>query len=77
MIEEFDKIVLTTDLPNHNLKQGDVGTVISVYQNGRTDYDVEFMTLEGETVAVISLAAGQVRPIGRQEIAHARRIEAA
>ena len=30
------------------------------------------MTLDGETVAVVSLAADRVRPIGRREIALAR-----
>jgi hypothetical protein len=35
-------------------------------------YEVEFMTLDGETVAVVSLAPDQVRPVGRREIAHAR-----
>jgi hypothetical protein len=34
------------------------------------------MTLDGETVAVVSLAADKVRPIGRREIAHARSLQA-
>jgi hypothetical protein len=32
------------------------------------------MTLDGETVAVVSLLPSQVRPIGRREIAHARAV---
>jgi hypothetical protein len=39
-------------------------------------YEVEFMTLDGETIAVTSLSADEVRPIARREIAHARGIEA-
>jgi hypothetical protein len=35
-------------------------------------YEVEFMTLDGETVAVLSLSPDQVRPVARREIAHAR-----
>lgn len=76
MITELDRIVLTTDLPEHNLKEGDIGTVVLVHQNGQ-GYEVEFMTLDGETVAIVSLFAAHVRPIGRREIAHARIIEAA
>jgi uncharacterized protein DUF4926 len=40
-------------------------------QNG---YEVEFMTLDGETVAVTSLEAAQVRPIANREVAHVRSI---
>jgi hypothetical protein len=75
MIKEFDKIVLTTDLLPFNLKKGDVGTVIAISQNGRMGYEVEFMTLYGDTVAIVSLETEQVRPIGQREIAHARMID--
>ena len=42
-----------------------------VHGNG-DGYEVEFVSLDGETLAVVSLYADQVRPIGRGEIAHAR-----
>jgi hypothetical protein len=71
MIQELDRIVLANDLPEYGLKEGDIGTVILVHQHGK-GYEVEFVTLDGETVAVISLFATQVRPIGRGEIAQAR-----
>ncbi len=74
MIKELDSVVLTTDLPEHGLKQGDVGTVVLIHQDGK-GYEVEFVTLDGETVAVVSLLPVQVRPIGRREIAHARAVE--
>lgn len=74
MIRELDTVVLTTDLPAHGLKRGDVGTIALLHQAG--GYEVEFMTLDGETIAVLSLAVDQVRPIGRREIAHARPLPA-
>jgi hypothetical protein len=64
--------VLTVDLPEHGLKAGDVGTVVLVHR--RQGYEVEFMTLHGETVAVTSLQASQVRPISTREVAHVRSI---
>jgi Domain of unknown function (DUF4926) len=70
MMNELDMAILTTDLPEHSLKAGDLGTVVLVHRNG--GYEVEFMTLDGETVAVVSLSADQVRPVGCREIAHAR-----
>jgi len=46
------------------------GTVLLVH-NG-CGYEVEFVTLDGETVAVVSLSSDNVRPVGKGEIAHAR-----
>jgi hypothetical protein len=45
-----------------------------VLVHGRKGYEVEFMTLDGETVAVTSLKTAQVRPIGSREVAHVRSI---
>jgi|GraSoiStandDraft_34_1057297.scaffolds.fasta_scaffold526874_2 hypothetical protein len=76
MIQEHDSIVLTVDLPEHGLKQGDVGTVVMVHRGGE-GYEVEFMTLDGETLTVVTLLSSQVRPIGRREIANARPVKSA
>ena len=70
MINELDQVVLESDLRKYGLQRGDVGTV--VLEHGIEGFEVEFTTLDGETVAVVSLASNQVRAIGRGEIAHAR-----
>ena len=75
MIRELQSVVLTTDVPDHHLKQGDIGTVVLVHDRGK-GFEVEFAALDGETMAVITLLAKQVRPIGRHEIASARPVEA-
>jgi hypothetical protein len=76
MIRELDRVVLTEDVAEHGLKRGDIGTVVLVHRGG-AGYEVEFITLEGETVAVVSVLASQVRPIARREIAHVRVLEGA
>jgi hypothetical protein len=73
MIRELDSIVLTRELDQHGLKAGDVGTVVLVHRGGEA-YEVEFTTLAGETIAVVSLPASQLRPVGSSEIAHARSV---
>ena len=72
MIGETEVVVLTVDLPAYGLKSGDVGTITMVH--GRTGYEFEFMTLEGETIAVVSVDTIQVRPIAHREVAHVRTI---
>lgn len=74
MISELDQVVLQADLPEHGLQQGDIGTVVLIHQSG-VGYEVEFVTLDGETVAVVSLFANQVRSIAQREIAHVRHIK--
>ena len=60
MIKELDSVVLTTDLPEHGLSAGDLGTVVLVHEGGK-GCTVEFMTLAGKTIAVVTLLANQIR----------------
>lgn len=71
MIREHDRVVLTGDVEAEDLKAGDVGTVVHIHQGGGA-LEVEFVALDGETIAVTTLLASQVRPVARREITHAR-----
>jgi hypothetical protein len=44
-----------------------------VYNKGEA-YEVEFVALDGATVALVTLDADFVRPIRAREIAHARKV---
>jgi hypothetical protein len=68
--------VLLQDLPENGLKAGDIGTVVHIHKCG-AGYEVEFMTLSGETVAVVTLLPSQLRPISRRDLAHVREMPAA
>ena len=72
-IREHDLVVLTADIPEENLEQGDVGTIVLVHR-ADAGFEVEFATLAGETLAVVTVAADAVRPVGDKEIAHVRRV---
>lgn len=71
MIEEHDQVVLTRDLPEHGLIAGDVAAVIAAHQNG-SGYTLEFATLRGETIAIVTVEAQDVRPARERELAHVR-----
>ena len=70
-IKELAAVVLPDDVPEHGLMAGDLGTVVLTHRGGE-GYEVEFATLAGDTVAVVTLLASQVRPVRPDEIAHAR-----
>lgn len=76
MIRELDSIVLRADIPKYGLKAGDIGTVVLVHGKN-TGYEVEFVKLDGETVAVTSVQPSQIRAIRSDEIPHARSMEVA
>jgi hypothetical protein len=76
MIKEHDRVVLKTAVAAENLEAGDVGTVVHIYRDGLA-YEVEFTTLNGDTAAVVTVEAAQVRPVHEREITHARELQPA
>lgn len=73
MMHELDVVVLSRNLPEHGLEAGDIGTVVLVHREG-AGFEVEFATLTGETVAVVTVSADAIRPVGEREIAHVRAV---
>lgn len=71
MIDELDLVVLTHDIAERGLQRGDVGTVVHRYADGQA-FEVEFVTAEGATVAVLTLGPGDLRAVGGREILHMR-----
>jgi hypothetical protein len=71
MMRELDTVVLVRDLEDYGLTQGDVGAVVHCYKDGAT-YEVEFVTGEGTTIAVLTLSQQDIRPIQAREILHVR-----
>ena len=75
-INEQDDVILTCDLPEHGLSAGDIGSAVLVHPLA-AGYEVEFTSLDGETIAVVTLMANQVRPAQTGEIAHVRALAVA
>lgn len=73
-LDELEQVVLTRDLPEHGLCAGDIGTVVLVHRGGE-GYEVEFVALDGETIAVTTLSSNELRSIGSKEMAHVRSLD--
>ncbi len=73
MINELERVALTRPLLSDGLVAGDVGTVVMVHDGGK-GCTVEFMTLTGTTLAVVTLEASDIRPLREREIANARQV---
>jgi hypothetical protein len=73
MIKELDTVVLRHDIKEHGLTDGDIGVVVHCYSDGNA-YEVEFVTAEGKTIAVLTLTTNDIRLMKNMEILHARGI---
>lgn len=57
-INLLDIVALTIDLPEHNLRRGQVGTIVEVLANGNA-FEVEFSDREGRTFESLGLRPDQ------------------
>ena len=74
MFKEHEQIVLTDYVKGHDnedLSPGDVGCIVHIHTSAAA-YIVEFMSLEGETVAIATVLPSQARALKRADITHAR-----
>ena len=75
-INELDAVALTSDLPQHGLKRGDVGAVVLVHGDNEA-FEVEFVGYDGHTIALLTLDKSKVRLLRESDIPHAREMSAA
>jgi hypothetical protein len=60
-IKELETVVLVRDLPEHGLRQGDLGAVVQIYEPNAIE--VEFVTAAGKTEALVTLDIDDVRQV--------------
>ena len=68
--EKLDTVVLKRDLPEHDLRAGDLGAVVEEY--GENQIEVEFVTASGRTKALVSLDATDIRAIADTDLVAVR-----
>jgi hypothetical protein len=71
MTNELEVVVLTEPVAEYSLEKGDVGTVVQVFRQGEA-YEVEFVTLQGKTVALVTLRPTQFRGVESRDMTHVR-----
>ena len=58
-IKLFDSVALTGDLPEYNLRRGQVGTVVEILADGKA-FEVEFSDRDGRTYESVGLRPDQI-----------------
>jgi hypothetical protein len=62
----LDVVALTQDAPALNLRKGQVGTIVEIYEPNV--FEVEFVDLQGKTYAVETLNASQLMLLYHQPV---------
>jgi hypothetical protein len=66
MFNLLDTVVLDRDLPEHGLRQGDLGAVVDVQPPD--GLDVEFVLASGKTQALVTLQQTDVRAVAEGDL---------
>lgn len=64
--QRLQTVVLERDLPGRNLRRGDLGAVVDIYEPD--GLEVEFVTASGKTQAVVTLKEADVRAIAEEDL---------
>jgi hypothetical protein len=68
--ELLETVVLNRDLPAHGLRAGDLGAVVEVYADD--EVEVEFVRASGQTKALVTLKAADLRTVAASDILSVR-----
>ena len=60
----LDVVALTQDIPEHNLKRGEAGTVVEILANGEA-FEVEFSDDRGQMYKCLGFPASQLKVLFR------------
>jgi hypothetical protein len=73
MIKEHDRVALTIDLPEYQMKASDMGVVVMIHGDDE-GYELEIFSADGSTIDVITVESSQVRPVNRRDVLHVREL---
>lgn len=66
-IKLFDSVALTSDLPEYDLRCGQVGTVVEILADGKA-FEVEFSDCDGRTYESVGLRPDQIMVLCHESV---------
>ena len=72
--KEFQQVALAEDIPESNLRRGDLATIVDVHpaNGGEVGYSIEVFNAVGETIAVTTVPESVLEELTANEILHVR-----
>lgn len=71
VIQQLGIVILVKNRPNEGRVKGDVGSVVYIHEGGKT-FEVEFTTLTGNPLGVLTLAEDDIRPVSARDVPNVR-----
>ena len=78
--ELYQRVALTQDLPDHQLKKGDLATLVEYVphpKDGEEGCVLEIFNALGESIAVVAVPLSAIEPLRADEIMSVRQLEKA
>lgn len=74
----FEEIVLNIDIPEKNLKKGDVAAIVEYHpvSKGENGYSLEIFNTLGDTIAVTTVPESSIKPLTANEVFSTRQLAA-
>ncbi|HAL57797.1 MAG TPA: DUF4926 domain-containing protein [Bacteroidetes bacterium] len=75
--ELFTRVSLRKDIPEKQLRKGDVATIVEHHpsQAEEAGYSLEVFNALGETITVVVVPASAIEPLHTNEVLHVRQLE--
>jgi len=76
----FTRVALADDLPNENLRRGDLATIVEYYEGSpgqEPGYELEVFNAVGDTFAVVTARESQIECLRKDELLSVRPLKLA
>ena len=72
IFKEFQQVALAKDIPENNLRRGDLATIVEIHpaNGGEVAYSIEIFNALGETIAVTTVPESALEELTANEILH-------
>jgi hypothetical protein len=64
----LETVIATVDVAHQAVLAGYLGTIVELYADPHVAYEVEFVNPNGTTRALLTLTAGEIRPLSATDV---------
>jgi hypothetical protein len=73
----LDTVIAAVNMPDQGVLAGDVGAIVEIYTAPQPAYEIEFVSPDGTTRALLTLSPDQVRRLAARDVITTRQLQLA
>ena len=70
----LDTVIAAVNIPDQGVLAGDLGTIVEIYTAPQLAYEIEFVSPDGTTRALLTLSPEQVRRLAARDVITTRQL---